>query len=107
MKKQFSKDLFIKILNGLQEESDVLSELYQKYRIDFIDCDWLNNDSSVIKLLEFIFNDEETHWIDWWCWESDFGRDEDFGAIFDENDNIIRVDTAEQLYDFLINNMEE
>lgn len=107
MKKQFSKDLFIQILNDLQKESDVLSELYQKYRIDFIDCDWLRNDISAIKLLEFIFDDEESQWIDWWCWETDFGRDENMGQIFDEDDNIIRVENSDQLYDFLIGNMEE
>jgi hypothetical protein len=51
MKKQFSKDLFVDILNDLQRESDTLSELYDKYRIDYIDCDWIRNDISVIKLL--------------------------------------------------------
>lgn len=107
MKKQFSKDLFVGILNDLQRESDTLSELYDRYRIDYIDCDWIRNDISVIKLLEFIFNDEETHWIEWWCWEADFGRDDNIGQIFDEDDNIIRVETTEELYDFLVSNIEE
>lgn len=107
MKKQFSKDLFVDILNDLQRESDTLSELYDKYRIDYIDCDWIRNDISVIKLLEFIFNAEENHWIEWWCWETDFGRDDNMGQIFDEDDNIIRVETAEELYDFLVSNIEE
>ena len=107
MKKQFSKDRFVVILNTLQKQYDILSDLYENYNIDLIDCNWLLNETHVIKLLEYIFNDEETEWISWWCWETNFGRDEEFGAIFDEDDNIIRVDTAEQLYDFLIGNMEE
>ena len=105
MKKRFSKELFVEILQNLQQESDTLSDLYEKYRIDFIDCDWIRNDISVIKLLEFIFDDEETDWIGWWCWEKDFGRDNNIDA-FSITDNIIPLDTPEEFYNFLIENME-
>lgn len=106
MKKQFSKDNFVFILDSLKKESDMISELYKEYNIDLIDCNWLLNETSVINLLEFIFDDEDTDWIGWWCWEKDFGRDKEIDVYYDFNDPII-LDTPDQLYDFLIKNIEE
>ena len=98
MKKQFSKEDFVDIINKLKVESDTISKLYEDFDVDIIGCVWLQNDASVIKLLEFIFDDEDK-WIDWWCWENDFGRDR-LEAFID--DKAIILDTAEDLYEFLI-----
>ena len=98
MKKQFSKEDFVDIINKLKVESDTISKLYEDFDVDIIGCNWLQTDVSVIKLLEFIFEDEG-EWIDWWCWENDFGR-EGLEAFID--DKAIILDTAEDLYEFLI-----
>ena len=112
MKKQFSKEIFIELMEALQQENDVVSELYQKYNIDIIDCNWHQSEYYVVKLLQYIFEDEETCWIDWWCWEADFGRDTDLNKIYIPNlksdkDIEVEINTSEKLYDFLISNIEE
>lgn len=109
MKKMFSKEEFVEILNALCKERDVLSELYQKYNIDIIDCGWRQSDYYLVKLLQYVFNDEAS-WIDWWCWETDFGRDWDLSRLYyTENDREVEliIDSAEKLYDFLVSNMKE
>ena len=107
MKKQLSKDKFISIINSLKQVSDMLNELYEKYGIDLIDCN-LDQSVSVESLLEYIFDDEDTHDIGWWCWETDFGRDYPSCVVYENIDGkeITReIDTVEKLYDFLISNM--
>ncbi len=110
MKKMFSKELFIEIMNALQQENDVVSELYETYNIDLIDCSWRQSDYYVVKLLQYIFNDEHNDWIDWWCWETDFGRDTTLNSCYKtfEGEEIEeKIDTAEKLYNFLISNIKE
>ena len=110
MKKLFSKERFVEIMNALQQENDIISELYEKYNIDIIDCNWRQSDYYVVKLLKYIFDDEETDWIDWWCWETDFGRDTTLNHCYktiDDKEIEEELDTSEKLYDFLISNMEE
>ena len=108
MKNQFSKEKFVEIINSLQKEDDIVSELYQKYNIDIIDCNWHQSDYYVVKLLQYIFDDEETCWIDWWCWETDFGRDTPYCFYNIEGKEVEEeIDTPEKLYDFLISNIKE
>lgn len=104
MKKQFSKEWFISILDKIEHQETLLSILYRDYSIDLIECNWWLNDSQIVKLLEYIFDDEESEWISWWCWEKEFGNNKDIDA-FDENEQKIILDTSEQLYEFLLENM--
>ena len=85
MKKPFSKDKFISIINSLQQVSDMLNELYGKYGIDLIDCN-LDQSNNVIDLLEYIFDAEDAQDIGWWCWETDFGRDYPSCLIYENID---------------------
>lgn len=107
MKKSFSKDKFVFVINSLQQVSDMLNELYGKYGIDLIDCN-LDQSNNIVNLLEYIFEDEEASWIDWWCWETDFGRDYPSCVVYEniEGKEITKeIDTVEKLYDFLVSNM--
>ena len=107
MKKPFSKDKFISIINSLQQVSDMLNELYGKYGIDLIDCN-LDQSNNVIDLLEYIFDAEDAQDIGWWCWETDFGRDYPSCLIYENIDGkeiTKEIDTVEKLYDFLVLNM--
>ena len=102
--KKLSKEKFIYIIDTLKVESDTISELYQKYKIDIIDCDWYKSDECLIDLLKFIFDDKED-WIDWWCWETDFGRDTSLCVLYDDENNETVLDTTEKFYDFLVDDM--
>lgn len=105
MKRQFSKNDFISIIDKLQIEADTVSELYRKYSIDIIGCEWYQSDYYLVKVLSWIFEDDD-EWIDWWCWETDFGRYSDYTTITYKDGTEKTVATAADLYDFLVENMK-
>jgi len=59
---------------------------------------------ALIKVLKEETNDnacEEESWIEWFCYETAFGRKGDQLPAFDEKGNRIKMDNAGDLYDFL------
>ena len=100
-----TKSQFVNVINVLKKNENFIEELTnlnRKYdtHIEFE----TPMESTIIKLLEIIFNDSD--YISWWIWETNFGQcciDEPI--IWDENNNPIDVSTTELFYDFLIDNM--
>ena len=109
-----NKTEFCKIIAELQEIIDIsnkIDELYNNSKNSIL-RDFGNgsllvaHEDTVVKLLEHIFNDQENEWLSWWCWETDFGnKEKDYRASYGDGTPII-LETAEQLYDFLITEME-
>ena len=60
---------------------------------------------SMFNMLKIIFNDEND-WIQWWIYDKELGDRKDLNA-YDIDKNIIKLDTANDLYYFLIQNMNE
>ena len=103
-----SKTDFRKIINELkrnEEFIDKLNDLFSDFqRDDSVYSTGL--ETTVVKLLETMFNDDSTHWIAYWIWECNFGEDYNEGDVTEEDGTNIPLKTTEELYDFLIKNME-
>ena len=103
-----SKNEFVKIMTAIQRVmnySNELNDVFDKY-----DCSVLFQPDCIdqtIDLLEFIFHDEKTNWISNWIFELDFGKDYTNSDIEGENGEIVVLNTVDDLYDFLVRNMEE
>lgn len=88
---------FTTILNALQKTQKRSFDLYQNYKIDLMDYE---EDREVIinTLLKEIFNENQMDWIDWFCYENDFG--EKSLEASDKDGNLI-CQNIEQLYKFI------
>ena len=107
-----TKKEFVDIINRLKETDDFVNMVNNKARElrDAIESDFFNacglsisHESTVVKLLEDIFNDYDT--ISWWLYELDYGRNFEMAYLIDENKNEIDVSSAEKLYDYLVANL--
>lgn len=56
-----------------------------------------------IELIEKNFEDEE-HWLSWWAFEKNFGRDNKYDAT-DDYGNVLPTDTIKDIYNILVENM--
>ena len=57
----------------------------------------------LIRILQEEFNDKNSHsWIEYYCYELDFGRENWRLKAYDENKKEIPLSNAEQLYNLLI-----
>lgn len=102
-----TKEQFCEIIEKVKENEEFYDKLndvlYEYHKDTYIISDSL---SIVLDLLLMIFKDE-ADWIGYFCWELDFGEKYEDGCITDENGNNIPLKTSEQLYDFLIKNMQK
>lgn len=106
-----SKDHFVACLKVLQDSDDMarrINGIVQEYnRDDFISgYSFINTDTEtkLIETLEIAMNDID-HWISWWCFEADYGRNKSIiDSTMYENGQVKHFDitTADQLYDFLV-----
>lgn len=87
---------FTELINSLQTESDIISDLY-KNKVDLIE--FVDPYHSIITLLITEIYGEEGHdWFSWFCYENDFGKKK--MEAWDENENPICYD-VESLWRFL------
>lgn len=80
---------------------------------DVISCDGIINFGEQllqqnIELLEYIFDDQDTKWINYWLWELDFGErnnkekyDDRALTVHDEDGSEIPLESIEDLYNLL------
>ena len=109
-----SKEQFVKIIDRLRQVNDFVEETNEKARQldDAIESDFFNamslsisHETIVVQLLENMFNDSD--YISWWLYDLSYGREYKEYCIQDAEGNAIDLSTAEKLYDFLIEEMEE
>lgn len=63
--------------------------------------------TTVVKLLHEVFGEaDRDEWIDYWCWELNFGRKWKSGMVRDSHGNDVRLQTADDLYDLLMSLMD-
>ena len=87
---------FTELINSLQTESDIISDLY-KNKVDLIE--FVDPYHSIITLLiTEIYGEEGIDWFSWFCYENDFGKKK--MEAWDENENPICYD-VESLWRFL------
>ena len=103
------KKMFVEIINNIkvqetidQSFSTALETVCDSY------CIYNTNNKnyeSLFTLLKTLFEDND-EWISWWIYEKDFGSKKEMKAYY-KNDKEIKLDTPEQLYDFLIKNRKK
>lgn len=102
-----TKDHFVACINVLQEGDDMarrINRVVHEYNRD----DWINGyafsdspaETKLIETLELALGDKE-HWISWWCFEADYGRDPGTKAEIKAGDKYYVLDSPHKLYDFL------
>lgn len=103
-----TKKEFCKIIDDLKRNDEFLDDIcdvFKKHqREEQIYSTGLED--TIVNLLETIFNDNKTNWISYWIWELDFGEKYNEGDVTKKDGTIIPLKTVEELYDFLIKNME-
>lgn len=104
-----TKDDFCKIINDLKRNDEFLDDIRDVFRKhqkeEQIYSTGLKD--KIVNLLETIFDDNKTNWISYWIWELDFGEKYKEGDVTEKDGIVIPLKTAEELYDFLIKNMEK
>jgi len=100
------KETFVNVLNLIKEQDETNSEVGKA--LELICDSWVmygfkdKYKDALNLLLNEIFDDKESDWIGWWLYE-----DVEKKITFNDDRNEIYLNTAEDLYDFLLNNLEE
>lgn len=102
-----SKDDFVKQIKEMEKVYDFYDEFNSFFRNHNIDGYLFFPDSVDVSiyLLEVIF-DDKGHWISYWMNELNFGKKYETGMICDEDGRDIILKTPEDLYEFLVVNMQ-
>ena len=111
-----SKEKFVEIIEYMRKISDFTDkvnigaiELCDELNLDFEFSLYITEEEIVIELLKEIFKD--TDYIDWWIYDTNYGREEDYNTVYStDNKGKMKeevLDTAEKLYDFLMENKRE
>ena len=109
MKAILSKEQFVNHIEGMKDQTDGELLLYREFGIDTIELKRIGYASNhFTELLSQAMGDQE-EWVGWWCWETDFGREHDMTKIYDAygEEVIANLETAEDLYDYLVKMLEE
>lgn len=101
---KLSKEEFIKAINDVEvtyKYQENLNNFFKKNNVEgYIfqpDCV-----ATVLRLLHVFFNDEDKEeWIEYFCFELNFGKKWEPGIVKDENGADIILQTPEDLYNVL------
>ncbi len=113
MKKHLSKDKFIHYIAGYAEESAAFDKLYDLTHFDDYENPLCYSSTHFLELLSEAFADTDEQTIiisdilSWWVYETAFGRGGSGYVepiIYDETckKELIKLDTVDKLYDYLI-----
>jgi hypothetical protein len=97
--------LCIKALQNAWEFQNEMIRLANAYDGDFGICSYPDCSSELLYLLVNVM-DDKYEWIEYWCYELNFGKDYHDGTITDSNAKNIKLETVRDLYDFLVANYE-
>lgn len=102
-----NKKEFCVIMNNLKETDECINSLnnvLKGYNKDIRIISSLYECTDLLKVLKIMFNDI-SEMIDYWVYDLDYGQKYEDGCITEANDTNIILKTAEDLYDYLIKEM--
>ena len=104
MREILSKEKFVEAINAMRDWWDKTNKLYEDFGIDTIEMKIPHLEETILNILVDIFDDYENDWISWWCYDTEFGKNEDLTTIYDRSGEvaIAELKTAEDLYDYLV-----
>lgn len=100
------KELFIQTINFIKERSDAVDKINKVFTDEFVDSvfyPYFKYETQMLKVLAASFDYDDDiirDWIEYYCFELDFGRSHKLGDVT-ENDVSIPLGTPEELYDML------
>lgn len=104
-----NKSEFVGIMNQIRKAHNFennLRDAYQEYNgAEFFSYGLFVDpvyEEIILSLLEDMMNDQDSQWIAYWVYGLDCGRDWKPGKVIDENDRDIKLSSAEDLWNFLI-----
>lgn len=108
-----SKNEFVHVIEAMKEIDGFYNDFYgvtSKYGIGGMDS--FENmscklSSVLVDVLINMFDDTE-HYIDWWLWDCNYGREDARVSWVDDEAGekvSVDIDTPEKLYDLLVKNM--
>ena len=104
-----SKESFVQTINFIKERSEKMTAMNKVFTEEFEDSiffPYFKYEAQLIKVLKEVFQDKED-WIDYFCYELDFGARYVPGSVSYNNGEVIPMGTSEDLYDFLIKELNE
>ena len=108
-----SKEVFIKTIEKIKQVNDIANNvenlLCESKKILYNDFMSLYgvftaHESTIVDLLEDVFQDKGDGLIVWWMYETDYGKNEKYNFIVDNGEKIM-LNSAEKLYGYLLKNM--
>lgn len=104
-----SKELFVLTMKDIEKErefQDKLNNLFEEYCEDssFMRFDL---EDTIVRLLEAVFNDQENQWLSYCVYELDFLNKYYDGCTSFANGDMIDLSNWENVYDFLLSNMNK
>lgn len=103
-----SKDKFCDYISEIQRLNIIEDKLQQATAdLDFFKFSFCDYESLTVSILEDIFNDTKNGWISYWIYELNYGKDYCEGCVISKEGSIIKLKTAENLYDLLMDNINE
>lgn len=104
--KSLSKQNFIYYINKLKELSDIEDKLNESSGILNFSISFGAYEELIISILEKIFDDKDC-WIDYFIYDLSYGTDWYEGCIIDKDDVDVPMRDAGELYDLLIDSINE
>lgn len=105
-----SKDEFIKALDEVEKVNKYNEELNSVFRKNGVDGYIFQPDctATVLRLLHILFEKaDKDEWIEYFCYELDFGKNWKSGIIINKDGSDIKLGTSEDLYNYLCTLMME
>lgn len=90
---------FCKALDTIKEHHEKEENAY-KAGIEFRD-DWMNIESTLVKVLSEAMHDD-SDFINWWIYDSEFGTDLDISCSYSVNGELRPLPTKKALYEELV-----
>jgi len=103
-RKQFLKDINVLLTATVFEEAlDNVFRNFSGERHDFICGAGFNDPQMVQAFVDTIEQalDDQEHWVSWWIFDTDFGRERSMTQIIGPNGAVWNITNAELLWDFL------
>lgn len=104
MKLNLSKKEFVDAINDVENVFKYQEDLNNFFRKNNVEGYIFQPDcsSTVLRLLHLIFdNSDKDKWIEYYCFELDFGKKWEPGMIIEKDGTDIVLKTADDLYDLL------
>lgn len=102
-----NKKDFCEIINNIKKDEeciDSLNDILREYNKELRISSLLYEYNDLLKVLKFMF-DDQSDWIGYWIYDLNYGKKYKDGCITEADGTDIILKTSEDLYDFLIKEM--